>query len=140
MYESTKDMVDYLAEKLEAKGINTFKFDIVDDDLGDLAMGLVDAATIVLGTSMVLAGPHPTAVNVAYLASVLRPKAKFGTIIGSYGWGGKLFDILVTLLAPLKLDLIEPLMIKGKPKAEDLAKLDEIAENIYQKHKSLNLV
>jgi len=140
MYESTKDMVDYLAEKLEAKGINTFKFDIVNDDLGDLAMGLVDAATIVLGTSMVLAGPHPTAVNVAYLASVLRPKAKFGTIIGSYGWGGKLFDILVTLLAPLKLDLIEPLMIKGKPKAEDLAKLDEIAESIYQKHKSLNLV
>ena len=140
MYESTKEMVDYLAEKLEAKGINTFKFDIVDDDLGDLAMGLVDAATIVLGTSMVLAGPHPTAVNVAYLASVLRPKAKFGTIIGSYGWGGKLFDILVTLLAPLKLDLIEPLMIKGKPKAEDLAKLDEIAESIYQKHKSLNLV
>ena len=140
MYESTKEMVDYLAEKLEAKGINTFKFDIVDDDLGDLAMGLVDAATIVLGTSMVLAGPHPTAVNVAYLASVLRPKAKFGTIIGSYGWGGKLFDILVTLLAPLKLDLIEPLMIKGKPKAEDLAKLDETAESIYQKHKSLNLV
>ena len=140
MYESTKEMVDYLAEKLEAKGINTFKFDIVDDDLGDLAMGLVDAATIVLGTSMVLAGPHPTAVNVAYLASVLRPKAKFGTIIGSYGWGGKLFDILVTLLTPLKLDLIEPLMIKGKPKAEDLAKLDEIAESIYQKHKSLNLV
>lgn len=140
MYESTKEMVDYLANKLEAKGIEVFKFDIVDDDLGDLAMALVDAASIVLGTSMVLAGPHPTAVNVTYLASVLRPKAKFGTIIGSYGWGGKLFDILVTLLAPLKLDLIEPLMIKGKPKAEDFAKLDEIAESLYEKHKSIGLL
>ena len=140
MYESTKEMVDYLANKLEAKGIEVFKFDIVDDDLGDLAMALVDAASIVLGTSMVLAGPHPTAVNVAYLASVLRPKAKFGTIIGSYGWGGKLFDILVTLLAPLKLDLIEPLMIKGKPKTEDFAKLDEIAESLYEKHKSIGLL
>jgi len=140
MYESTKEMVDYLAQKLEEKGIETFKFDIVDDDLGDLAMRLIDAATIVLGTSMVLAGPHPMAVNVAYLASVLRPKAKFATIIGSYGWGGKLFDILVNLLAPLKLDLIEPLMVKGKPKAEDFEKLDKIAEDIYEKHKSIGLV
>ena len=55
MYESTKEMIDYLSDKLEAKGIKTFKFDIVDDDLGDLAMSLVDAATIVMGTSMVLA-------------------------------------------------------------------------------------
>lgn len=59
MYESTKEMVEHLSEKLEAKGVKTFKFDIVDGDLGDLAMALVDAATIVLGTSMVLAGPAP---------------------------------------------------------------------------------
>lgn len=140
MYESTKEMVEYLARKLEEKGIETFKFDIVDDDLGELAMRLVDAATIVLGTSMVLAGPHPMSVNVAYLASVLRPKAKFATIIGSYGWGGKLFDIIVTLLAPLKLDLIEPLMVKGKPKKDDFEKLDNIADEILEKHKSINLV
>lgn len=140
MYESTKEMVDYLANKLETKGIEVFKFDIVDDDLGDLAMALVDAATIVLGTSMVLAGPHPMAVNVTYLASVLRPKAKFATIIGSYGWGGKLCDLLVNLLAPLKLDLIEPLIIKGKPKPEDLAKLDDIADAIVEKHKSIVLL
>lgn len=55
MYESTKEMVEHLSDKLEAKGVKTFKFDIVDGDLGDLAMALVDAATIVLGTSMVLA-------------------------------------------------------------------------------------
>lgn len=140
MYESTKEMIEYLAKKLEEKGIETFKFDIVDDDLGELAMRLVDAATIVLGTSMVLAGPHPMSVNVAYLASVLRPKAKFATIIGSYGWGGKLFDIIVTLLAPLKLDLIEPLMVKGKPKKDDFEKLDKIADEILEKHKSINLV
>lgn len=140
MYESTKDMVDYLAQKLNEKGIETFKFDIVDDDLGDLAMSLVDAATIVLGTSMVLAGPHPMAVNVAYLASVLRPKAKFASLVGSYGWGGKLFDLIAQMLAPLKLDLVEPLQVKGKPKEEDFKKLDEMAQSIYEKHKSIGLV
>ena len=140
MYNSTKEMIDKLAEDLNKEGIETFKFDIVDDDLGDLAMALVDAATIVMGTSMVLAGPHPMAVNVAYLAAVLRPKAKFASIIGSYGWGGKLFDIIVNLLAPLKLDLIEPIQIKGKPTAEDFKKVDEMAKTILEKHKSIGLV
>ncbi len=140
MYNSTKEMIDYLSDKLEAKGVKTFKFDIVDDDLGDLAMQLVDAATIAMGTSMVLAGPHPMAVNVAYLAAVLRPKAKFATLLGSYGWGGKLFDVIADMLAPLKLDLVEPLQIKGKPTADDFKKLDVMAENIYEKHKSIGIV
>ena len=139
MYNSTKEMIDRLAEKLNAEGIETFKFDIVDDDLGDLAMALVDAATIVMGTSMVLAGPHPMAVNVAYLATILRPKAKFASLIGSYGWGGKLFDIIVNLLAPLKLDLIEPIQVKGKPTEDDFKKVDEMAKTILEKHKSIGI-
>ena len=139
MYNSTKEMIDRLAEKLNAEGIETFKFDIVDDDLGDLAMALVDAATIVMGTSMVLAGPHPMAVNVAYLAAILRPKAKFASLIGSYGWGGKLFDIIVNLLAPLKLDLIEPIQVKGKPTEDDFKKVDEMAKTILEKHKSIGI-
>lgn len=140
MYESTKEMIDYLSDKLNEKGIKTFKFDMVEDDLGDLAMTLVDSATIVMGTSMVLAGPHPVAVNVAYIASVLRPKAKFASLIGSYGWGGKLFDLIAQILTPLKLDLIEPHQVKGKPKEEDFKKLDEMAESIFEKHKSIGLV
>ena len=140
MYESTKEMIDYLSEKLEAKGIKTFKFDMVEDDLGDLAMTLVDAGTIVMGTSMVLAGPHPVSINVAYIASVLRPKAKFASLVGSYGLGGKLFDLIAQILAPLKLDLIEPLQIKGKLKEDDYKKLDEMAESIFEKHKSIGLI
>ena len=141
MYESTKSMIDYIADKLNAQGIETFKFDIIDDDLGDLAMSLVDAATIVLGTSMVLAGPHPAAVNIAYLASVLRPKAKFAALVGSYGWGGKLFDLIAQLLAPLKLDIVaEPLQVKGKPNSQDFVKLDEIVNAIAEKHKSVGLI
>ena len=36
------------------------QFDLTDSDIGKLAMSLVDAATIVIGTPTVLAGPHPT--------------------------------------------------------------------------------
>ncbi len=140
MYGSVEEMIDYLVKKLEANGIKTEKYDIVDGDLGDLAMSLVDATTIVLGSSMVLAGPHPMAVNIAYLANVLRPKAKVATFVGSYGWGGNLFGKLGELLSGLKLDVIEPLLVKGKPKEDDYKRLDEIAEAIYEKHKALNLI
>ncbi len=140
MYGSVEEMIDYLIEKLEAKGIKTEKFDIVTGDLGDLAMGLVDATTLVLGSSMVLAGPHPMTMNIAYLANVLRPKAKCATFVGSYGWGGNLFGKLGEMLSGLKLDVIDPILVKGKAKAEDYKALDEIAEKIYEKHHELNLV
>ncbi len=140
MYGSTEEMIDYVIKGLNAKGIETIKYDIVRGDLGDLAMALVDATTIVLGSSMVLAGPHPAAFNIAYLAGVLRPKAKVAAMVGSYGWGGNLFGKLGEQLSALKLDLIEPLLVKGKAKEEDYKKLDEIIEQIYTKHKALNLV
>ena len=140
MYNSTEEMIDYLAKKLEEKGISSIKYDMVEGNLGDLAMALVDGTTIVLGTSMVLAGPHPAAFNTVYLASVLRPKAKIASFIGSYGWGGDLFGKMADMLTPLKLDVIEPILVKGKAKAEDYVKIDNMAQIIYEKHKTLGLL
>lgn len=140
MYHSTEEMIDYLAKKLAEKGINSIKYDMVDGNLGDLAIALVDGTTIVLGTSMVLAGPHPAAFNTVYLASVLKPKAKIASFIGSYGWGGNLFGKMTEMLTPLKLDIIEPILVKGKAKPEDYKKLDTMAEEIYKKHHELGLV
>ncbi len=140
MYGSTKEMIDYLSEKLEEKNIKTLKYDIVRGDLGDLAMGLVDATTMVLGTSMVLAGPHPASVNIAYLAGVLRPKLRIASFVGSYGWAGKLFEPLAECLSKLKLDVIEPIQIKGRLTESDYKKLDNMVTSIYDKHKALGLV
>ena len=139
MYGSTEEMIDYLAEKLTAKGIDVIKHDVISDDLGDLAMALVDGTTIILGTSMVVAGPHPASVNIAYIASILKPKAKIASFVGSYGWGGKLFDILAEILGKLRLDVIEPIQVKGKLKNEDYTKLDAMVESIVEKHKALGL-
>lgn len=140
MYESTKEMVDYLSEKLSEKGITVKPFDVVKEDLGELAMELVEACTVVFGSSMVLAGPHPAAVYAAYLTGILRPKVKFVAFIGSYGWGGVLTQKLEEALSAVKCEKLESVLVKGKPKKEDLEKLDVLIEEIYQKHKSLNLV
>ncbi len=140
MYNSTEEMIDYLAEKLEQKGIPSIKYDMVTGNLGDLAIALVDGTTIIIGTSMVLANAHPAAFNTVYLASLLKPKAKIASFIGSYGWGGNLFGKMSELLAPLKLDIAEPVLVKGKAKQEDYLKLDKMADEIYEKHKALGLI
>lgn len=140
MYGSTKEMIDYLEKELNNNGIETYKHDIIRDDLGDLAMAMVDGTTIVMGTSMVVAGPHPASVNVAYIASVLKPKAKFASFVGSYGWGGKLFDILGEILGKLRLDVIEPIQVKGRITQDDYNKLDDMVNSIVEKHKSIGVM
>ena len=137
MYESTKKMVEYLTESLTAKGINVKVFDLVSTDTGELAMELVDAATLVIGSSTVLAGPHPHVASAAYLINALRPKTRYAAIIGSYGWGGNMVEQLKNFISNLKVELFEPVVVKGCPRTEDFQKLDMLSENIALRHKGL---
>ena len=137
MHGSTGKMVMHLKDSLEKKGIKVIDFHLTEDDLGDLAAALIDAATIVIGAPTVLAGPHPQAVYAAFLARVLRPPARFLSIIGSYGWGGKTAEILGELVSPMKAEIIEPVIIKGCPTDKDLKELDILADRIADAHNKI---
>lgn len=140
MYGSTEEMVQYVKKALEKEGINVYTHDIVRDDLGDLAVQLVDAATIIVGASMVLAGPHPMAINACILANALKPKTKFASVIGSYGWGGKLAETIAGLFTAIKPEFIEPVIVKGRLKENDYKLLDSLVNSIIEKHKSIDLI
>jgi flavorubredoxin len=134
MHESTKLMVDHLAAALVDKGVRVELFNLAVTDIGKLAMALVDAATIVVGTPTVLAGPHPYAAYAAFLANALRPGAKFLSIIGSYGWGGKTVETLAGMIPNLKVEVLDPVLCKGKPGEKDFRALEALAAKISQKH------
>jgi len=138
MHASTKQMVDYLVSSLVEKGVGVEQFNLGVTDIGKLAMALVDAATIVIGTPTILAGPHPYAAYGAFLANAIRPKAKFLSIIGSYGWGGKTVEILAGMIPNLKVEVIDPVLCKGVPSTDDLKALDDLATTIAEKHKEHN--
>ncbi|MGB3944454.1 MAG: FprA family A-type flavoprotein [Methanothrix sp.] len=139
MHGSTRLMVDYLTDGLIARGIGVKRFDIAVSDVGKIAEALVDAATLVLGTSTVLAGPHPNAAHVAFLANALRPKTRFASIIGSYGWGGKTVKVIQEAIPLLKVEVIEPVLAKGLPTAEDYKALDRLADEILKRHRDLGI-
>jgi len=138
MHGSTHNMVKYLVEALSQRGVTVKQFDLAVTDIGKLAMALVDAATVVIGTPTVLAGPHPNVVYATILANALRPKLRFVSIIGSYGWGGKTVEQLAAMLPNLKVEIVEPVLCKGFPQEADFKALDNLATTIAEKHKEHN--
>ena len=135
MHESTKLMVDHLVSALVERDVMVEQFNLIVTDIGKLAMALLDAATIVIGTPTFLAGPHPYAAYGAFLTNALRPKAKFLSIIGSYGWGGKTVETLAGMIPNLKVEVIDPVLCKGVPSEDAFKALDDLADTIAKKHK-----
>ncbi len=138
MHESTKKMVDHFVEACARRNVRAEQFNLAEPDIGKLAMLLVDAATIVIGTPVVLGGPHPKVAYAAILANLLRPKTRFLSVIGSYSWGGKAVEQLAAMIPSLKVEVLSPVMCKGVPTAEDYAALDTLADTVAEKHETLS--
>jgi len=139
MHGSTRKMVEYLVDALVAKGVTVKQFDLAATDIGKLAISLVDAATIVIGTPTVHLGPHPLVVYAAHLANALRPKLKFASIIGSYGWASEAVERIAGLIPNLKVEIVPPVICKGYPRESDFKALDALATTIAEKHMAMKL-
>lgn len=137
MHGSTEKMVDHLTRALIRRGIVVHPFDLSVVDTGRLAMALVEAATMVLATPTVLMGPHPLVVYAAFLANTLKPKTRFTSLIGSFGWGGKVAEQVASLLSQLQAETIPPVLIKGAPKTQDFQAIENLAQAILEKHRTL---
>jgi len=140
MHGSTQVLVDHLVGALIQRGVEVRPFNLSHTDIGELAYALVDAATIVVGTPTVLFGPHPQVVYATYLANVLKPKMRFASVIGSYGWGGKAAETIVKMLDHVKVEVIEPVVIKGLPDEAAVVAINRLADDIAKKHKEIGIL
>ncbi|MBS3790180.1 MAG: FprA family A-type flavoprotein [Candidatus Thermoplasmatota archaeon] len=140
MHGSTDKMVEYFVDYLIQKDMKVKPFNLTTTDLGQLAMSLVDASTVVLGTPTVLVGAHPKAIYAAHLVNALRPKTRYASIIGSYGWGGRMPDQIKNTLSNFDGEFLEPVISKGHPGDEDFDALEELADKIIEKHEQDDLV
>jgi len=135
MHGSTKLLADRLKESLLLGGVEVHSYDISKMDIGEVAMDLVDAKTFVIGTPCFLGGLHPGAANLIYIANSLRPKTKFISVIGSYGWSGGMDAVAASMIGNLKAELVLPVIVKGLPNEEDMKNIDKLAGLIIEKHK-----
>jgi flavorubredoxin len=140
MHGSTALLVERLVTGLVEKGVSVFPFNMATADIGQLAMALVDAATLVVAAPTVHVGPHPMVFNAVVLANALRPKVRFASIIGSYGWASKMAEIVQGAMPNLKVEMLPGVIAKGLPKPADLEAVDKLAAAIVAKHAQLGLV
>ena len=139
MHGSTAMMVERLTAGLAARGVTVHPFNMSVADIGQLAMSLVDAATLIVAGPTVHAGPHPALLGAVVLANALRPKVRFASILGSYGWAGKMVEIVKGTMPNLKVEFLSPVIAKGMPKPADLEAVDRLAEAVAAKHAALGL-
>jgi flavorubredoxin len=136
MWGSTKLMIRTIAETLMKEGVDVRIFDLEVADTGDIARELVDSRSVIIGAPTILAGMHPLALYGTYLVKALNPPAKYGVLLGSFGWGGGALKQAGEMLAPSKMEIVGMLQVKGKPKEEDLKKVEEIGRDLAQKMKN----
>ncbi len=139
MHDSTEIMVEYLVEKFMENNIQVKPYNLTVSDIGEIAMSLVDASTVIIGTPTVLATAHPAAIYAAYLIGALKPKTKFISIVGSYGWGGKTVETLKSLIGNVKAEFIEPVLVKGLPRIEEFKLLDSLVEKIVSRNRQFSI-
>ncbi|HOP33087.1 MAG TPA: FprA family A-type flavoprotein [Candidatus Hydrothermia bacterium] len=140
MHHSIEHAIRFLEQKLIDNGVMVKTVSLSTADTGEVAMALIDAATIIVATPTVHASAHPLAIYYTFLANLLRPKTKFLGIINSYGWGGKAIEDLKNLFPNFKGELFEPISFKGMPDEEAMGKLERLASTIAQKHKEVGLL
>ena len=139
MHESTRHMVEFLTEELSKNGVIVRPYNLIKADVGNITMDLVDAAAVVIASPTVLAGAHPEVISFAYLMNGLRPKTKIVSVIGSYGWNGKVMvKHIQETLKNLKANWIEPLLVKGLPKEADYERLSKFAEELSKAVKEVS--
>ncbi len=136
MWQSTKTLVDKMVEILLEEGIETKVYSLPVSDMANIAGDLVDSRAIVLGSPTVLNGLHPQALYAASLVKVLRPPAKYAAVLSSFGWSGGAVKQALEILGPTKIEVVGAVDVNGRPTAEDLKKVEELARSLVEKVRS----
>ncbi len=139
MHGSVKIMVEKYALRLAQHGISVITRDIaahvdsLTNEVGHLASDVVDAAAIVIAAPTVVVGPHPSALYLAAVVNLLKPKAQYIQFLGSYGWASQAPQIVARSIDSFKGEMLEPLNIKGMPNADDIAAIEARADELAAK-------
>lgn len=139
MHGSTLRLARALTNELAERGVGVRCFDLLSADLGQLAMALVDAATLVLGTPVVLNDWHPLAAYAAALVNGLKARTRFVSLLGSYGWNGKCLEPVAARLPEVPAEILSPVICKGLPREADLARVCALADAIAARHAQAGL-
>lgn len=139
MHGSTAELVAHLEGHFIRGGLSVQQVNLLNVDIGELAMSLVDATTLIVASPTFLGGLHPLAAGSVHLINTLKPKLRLVGYMGSMEWGSHANDEFDLLTKNLHGERLEPFIIKGKANDEDFANLEAYAQHILKKNEEYKI-
>ena len=128
-YNNTKDMAEFLKEKIIEKGIKAQAHEITSMDLNE-AISLVDKSSgILIGSPTINQDAVKPAWDLLSLISPIENRGKAAAAFGSYGWSGEGVPMITERLKNLKFKVInEGLKFKFVPSKDEYKKAEEFVD------------
>jgi anaerobic nitric oxide reductase flavorubredoxin len=139
MYGMTARCLDAVVEGVKEAGGNVQTFNISEDNTVDALTALVEAPSLIIGSSTY---EHEIFPKIADFINMLRVKKytnRMAGIFGSFGWSGEATIKIAAELTTIGFELADsPIPVYGSPTEEDLAKIKQLskktAEKAFQKY------
>lgn len=139
MHGSVEGLVEKYAIRLAQHGISVVCRNIAAHpdsltvEVGHLAADAVDAAAVVIAAPTVVVGPHPSALYLAAVMNVLKPKCRYFQFLGSYGWASQAPAIIENSLSYFKGEVLPAINVKGLGTDEEIEQLLKAADAMAEK-------
>ncbi len=137
MWDATRHMAEAIGNGLAAEGIQYKLFHMGASDRNDVITEVFKARAVIIGSSTVNRGLLPTISPILEAFKGLRFQNKIGAAFGSYGWSGEGVRLIEEHLGNCKIPVVaEGVRVMWQPKAEDLAKCEELGRTVARAIKS----
>ncbi|MCS7121678.1 MAG: FprA family A-type flavoprotein [Archaeoglobaceae archaeon] len=122
MWNSTEMLAKAIADGAGSVGAKVYLFHVRKTSFTEIVTEILDAKAIAVGSPTLHNSVFPTIAGFLTYLKSLRPQKKKALAFGSYGWNGVGIKEVHSLLQEMKLECLEPLMVRYKPKKDEIEK------------------
>lgn len=132
-YGNTKNMANYLKEKIEGNGFEVYVNDITEIGVEEAASRVEKARGVIVGSPTINQDAVKPAWDLLSLVNPIINRGKAAMAFGSYGWSGDGVPMLTGRLKSLKFKTVEPgLKFNFVPSELEYKKADEAVEKFIE--------
>jgi flavorubredoxin len=122
MWHSTEKLARAIADGAGSQGVRVRLFHTRRDSWTDIVTEILDAKALAVGAPTIHNTLFPPVAGFLGYLRGLKPQNKKVLAFGSYGWNGAGIKEIERVFQELKLEMLEPLMVKFRPTKEELEK------------------
>lgn len=132
-YGNTEKMANYLAEKINEKGINTKAFEITSMKMEDIIALVEKSSGLIMGSPTINQDAVKPVWDVLSIVCAITNRGKAAGAFGSYGWSGEGVQMMTDRLKSLKFKTVdEGLRFNFVPSEEDFIRAEDFAAKFVE--------